>query len=286
MTIATFKLVSPSELQSSIIFASPHSGRLYSPKFLETVILDPLAIRTSEDAFVDELFNSVPSFGAPLLVANVPRAFIDLNRDPGDLDPILISGAKFLGGKNGRSLSGFGVIPRLVSKNKSIYSGKINLDEAKERLLNFWYPYHQCLQDILDATRKKFGHAVLIDCHSMPHQSVNLELRETAPPQIVLGDRFGAAASRNVVDQVHMAFSESGFRVSRNVPFAGAYISQKYGNPQQNQHVIQVEIDRSLFMNEVTIEKLSNFSEFQITLSNVISKITQMNVNEDRLAAE
>lgn len=285
MTNDPFRLLLPSELQSSVVFASPHSGRLYSQKFLDSVKLDPLTIRKSEDAFVDELFNSAPSFGAPLLLANVPRAFIDLNRDSGDLDPLLIEGVT-VRGKNGRALSGLGVVPRLVSKNKPIYSGKMNLDEVKERLVNFWHPYHRCLQSTLDATKKKFGHAVLIDCHSMPHESVNLGLRENSPPQIVLGDRFGAAASRNVIDQVHMSFIESGFRVSRNMPFAGAYISQKYGKPEKNQHVIQVEIDRSLYMNETTIEKLPNFSAFQVILCDIIAKIVQMDFTENKLAAE
>ena len=285
MTIAPFKLFSPEELQSSVVFASPHSGRLYSQDFLDSVILDPVSIRISEDAFVDELFNFVPEFGAPLLVSNIPRAFVDLNRDAGDLDPMLIAGTK-VRGQNGRASSGLGVVPRLVSKNKLIYSGKITLDEVKERLSSVWHPYHKCLQSLLDATRKKFGHVLLIDCHSMPHASVNVGLRNNAPPQIVLGDRFGTAASCDVVEQVRMAFAESGFRVSKNMPFAGAYTTQQYGKPDKNQHVIQVEIDRSLYMNEETIEKLPNFFDFQTALRGVVAKIAQMEVNGNKLAAE
>ena len=285
MPIKPFNLYSPADLLSSVVFSSPHSGLFYSPDFLKSSVLDHIAIRTSEDAFVDKLFMSALEFGSPLLAANVPRAFVDLNRDVRDLDPILVDGAKTLG-RNGRASSGLGVIPRLVGKNKPIYASKISLVEAQARLLSFWHPYHLCLNGLLEATRKKFGYVILIDCHSMPHESVNLGSGASPPPQIVLGDRFGAAANLDIVNQVRLAFSESGFRVSRNMPYAGAYISCKYGKPQHNQHVIQVEIDRSLYMNEGTIQKSPNFFELKAALRNVISKIVAIGVTDSRLAAE
>ena len=285
MTIEPFNLYSPGDLQSSVLFSSPHSGLFYSQEFLKSSVLDHIAIRASEDAFVDELFMSAPEFGSSLLVANIPRAFVDLNRDVRDLDPILVDGAKALR-RNGRASSGLGVIPRLVGKNKPIYASKISLAEAQARLLRFWHPYHLCLQDLLEETRKKFGSVILIDCHSMPHECVDQGTGVSLPPQIVLGDRYGAAANLDIVNQVRLAFAESGFRVSRNMPYAGAYISCKYGKPQHNQHVIQVEIDRSLYMNEDTIQKLHNFSELRAALKNVISKIVAIGFMDSRLAAE
>ena len=285
MRFDPYILYEPVLLTSSIVFATPHSGRDYSQAFLESTILDDHQIRASEDAFVDQLFQSVTIVGAPLLAALVPRAFVDLNRSCEELDPALVEDVQSVR-LSARVTSGLGVVPRLVAVGRPIYQGKISLVEAQVRLKEVWYPYHQRLQALLDATRTKFGHVVLIDCHSMPHEAVNPGLRSKTSPEIVVGDRFGAAADPKVTECVQAAFVGEGFRVSRNMPFAGAYISQHYGKPKRDQHVIQIEIDRSLYMDEPSIQPLASFTDFQTRLHRVIKKIVEIEVGQERIAAE
>lgn len=276
----------PAFQSTSVVFASPHSGRDYPWAFLKETVLDERAIRSSEDAFVDLLFESALDFGAPLLAATAPRAFIDLNRSAEELDPALIEDVrKFT--HNPRVTSGLGVIPRVVANGQVIYSGKMPRDEASDRLRDYWQPYHDRLQMLLDDTRERFGEVILVDCHSMPHEAIDSIGTTGVPhPEIVLGDRFGAAASQHIVDRAEAAFAAAGLRVARNTPFAGAYTAQHYGRPSRGQHVIQVEIDRSLYMNERLVRPSGNFAAFQTLLRNVIDEITEIGRRDVSLAAE
>lgn len=285
MPNAPFTLYEPAQRQTSVVFASPHSGRLYDWSFLQDTILDERQIRSSEDAYVDLLFDAVPDFGAPLLAADAPRAYVDLNRGAEELDPALVVGVRRQV-LNARISSGLGVIPRVVAGARAIYRGKITLSEAQTRLAEIWYPYHQTLQNLLDDNVKQFGQAILIDCHSMPHEAVRSMTQNGARPEIVLGDRHGASADRAIVDQVADAFRAAGFVVARNAPFAGAYIAQHYGRPTYNQHVVQVEIDRSLYMNEVQVRPNGQFQDIKTRLSEVAKRICLIGQGEERLAAE
>jgi len=286
MTKPPFTLAEPAVRTTSVVFASPHSGRDYPWAFLRRSVLDERAIRSSEDAFVDLLFADAPSYGAPLLAARAPRAFIDLNRNSDELDPALIEDVRKVS-HNPRITSGLGVIPRVVANGRSIYSEKLPLREAHARLRDHWQPYHDQMQTMMDDTRVAFGEVVLIDCHSMPHEAIDSVGTKGSPhPQIILGDRFGAAAANHVVDRVEAAFAAAGLRVARNSPFAGAYTAQHYGRPSKSQHVIQVEIDRSLYMNERLIRPNGNFATFQALIRGVIAEITEIGRREMPLAAE
>ncbi len=282
----SYQLYEPAQLQSCVVFASPHSGRGYSVTFKRQTILDELALRSSEDAFVDHLFGDVVTFGAPLLTAVSPRAYVDLNRAAEELDPALIAGAA-PSRQNPRIASGLGVIPRVVSNGRAIYNGKLTLAEARQRVDTIWHPYHAKLQNLLNRAKLQFGQSVLIDCHSMPHEAVTTNnLPGTRPPEIVLGDRFGASAGPSFVAAVEAAFTEQGFRVARNAPFAGAYIAQNYGRPSRQQHVIQVEIDRSLYMDEAAIKPLPGYTEFRTRLSKALRVIATLDQSPQHLAAE
>ncbi len=276
MTDTAYELYMPSRRSTSVIFASPHSGRNYGAGFLRRSILDEVAIRSSEDAFVDLLFADAPLHGAPLLAARAPRAFVDLNRSAEELDPALIRGVK-RSGHNPRVGAGLGVIPRVVSAGREIYRGKLSLAEVEARLAAHWYPYHARLQALIDESRAMFGSALLIDCHSMPHEAVeSLCKGRCENPEIVVGDRFGAAADRDIVEQIEAAFREAGFRVARNAPFAGAYSTQHYGRPSQNQHVVQIEIDRSLYMDEARLEPSHRFGEIHRILTGIMGEIAEI----------
>ncbi|MEL7115016.1 MAG: N-formylglutamate amidohydrolase [Pseudomonadota bacterium] len=286
MSNAPFTLTLPHEQTTPFVFASPHSGRNYPAPFLRATTLDEYAIRSSEDAFVDMLFADAPTYGAPLLTANAPRAFIDLNRASEELDPALIEGVR-KATHNPRVSSGLGVIPRVVSNGRAIYRGKIALDEARARIRDHWRPYHDRLQKLLDDTRQSHGHVVLIDCHSMPHEAIEAASTGRGPkPQIVLGDRFGAAAGSDVVERVEAAFAAEGLRVVRNTPFAGAFTAQNYGRPSRGQHVVQVEVDRSLYMDERRVTPNANFQAFQGLIRRVVAELTDFSGGEVQLAAE
>jgi N-formylglutamate amidohydrolase len=258
-----------------MIFASPHSGRDYPAAFLGQAILDRQAIRSSEDAFVDQLFDMAPALGAPLLAARAPRAFIDLNRAADELDPAVIEGIA-RAPHNPRVSSGLGVIPRVVAGGRPIYRGKLPLAEAQARIARFWQPYHQALTALIEDTRATQGCAVLIDCHSMPHEAIEAHSRPGQPrPDVVLGDRYGVAAGREVMERVEAAFAATGLRVVRNTPFAGAYVAQAYGRPSRGVHVVQVEIDRALYMNEARVEPLPGFAAFRDLIAGVVAELVR-----------
>lgn len=286
MPLAAFHLSRPANHASSVVFASPHSGSDYPKSFVADSVLDRTVIRSSEDAFVDLLFDSAPEFGAPFLKAGAPRAFIDYNRSADELDPALIEGARRRG-HNPRVASGLGVIPRVVANGRSIYAGKLTLDEAHSRITRYWRPYHVALQRLLDEAHVLFGHAILVDCHSMPHEAMDGVMRGTgARPDIVLGDRFGAAASGEIVDRIEAAFAAAGLTVARNTPFAGAFVTQAYGRPSRRQHAVQVEIDRGIYMDERRVRPNRNFDAFRATLRGVIREIASVTDNRMPLAAE
>lgn len=285
MSQSAYHLTRPVTRTTCTVFASPHSGRDYAASFLDQAILDAHEIRSSEDAFVDLLFAAAPGHGAPLLTALAPRAYIDLNRAPDELDPALIEGIR-RNPQNPRVASGLGVVPRVVANGRHIYRGKIPLAEAHQRIAACWRPYHDKLQTLLDESCNAFGQAILIDCHSMPHEALeNVGAIGGTRPDVVLGDRFGAAAGTDVVEQVEAAFASAGLRVARNMPFAGAYIAQHYGRPARHQHAIQVEIDRALYMNERTLEPHGEFDAFKTVLNGVIAALAAIGRPEDRQVA-
>ncbi len=286
MKDAGFTLIRPSCRTSSVIFSSPHSGRDYPAALRLSSVLDAAALRSSEDAFVDELFSAAPDLGAPLIAARIPRAYIDLNRAPEELDPALIEGVARVP-HNPRVSSGLGVVPRVVANGRAIYRGKLTLAEAEARIARYWYPYHAALKALIDESLAEFGEALLIDCHSMPHEAIEAHVRPGMPrPDVVLGDRFGAAAGREVVDRIESAFMGAGLRVVRNAPFAGAYITQAYGRQSRQSHAVQIEIDRSLYMDEGRIARSPGFAAFRDLMTGVIAGIIGAAAGQVPLAAE
>ncbi len=234
------------------IFASPHSGRFYPSSFAESSRLDPISLRRSEDAFVDELFDSVPDLGAPLIAARFPRAFVDANRAPGELDPAMFDAPLVsVASRSPRVAAGLGVIPRVVRDGLEIYRARLPAGEAAFRLEHFYRPYHAALADLVDRTRAKFGVAIVIDCHSMP------------PPakahDIVLGDCYGEAAAPELIANTQKILTGLGFSVARNTPYAGGYTTHLYGRPRDGVHALQIEVSRALYLDEGRMEKSAGF---------------------------
>ena len=281
-----YTLREPAALTTGVVFNSPHSGRDYPEALLESSRLGPHALRASEDALVDELFAAAPECGAPLLAATAPRAWVDLNRAPGELDPALIADVRARG-LNQRVAAGLGVVPRIVAEGTAIYSGKIARADAEARINDVHVPYHQKLDALLVRARDAFGRALLFDCHSMPTDALRAAPRVRGRlPEIVLGDRFGAAASRNIIAETQAAFEAEGFLVARNAPFAGGYITQRYGRPSRGFHAIQIEIDRGLYLDQALIEPNDQFASVTGRLGAVVARLVEIPGELSALAAE
>jgi N-formylglutamate amidohydrolase len=286
MSLVPFRLHAAKRETSCAIFSSPHSGAEYPQDFLDRIALDPHEVRSSEDAFVDNLFLSATDFGAPLLAATFPRAYVDLNRAADEMDPAIIHGA-VKRGMNPRIAAGLGVIPRVVSEGRAIMRGKISLADAERRVILAHEPYHRMLGQLIRNHLEKFETAVLFDCHSMPHEALaSAPMVRGKRPDVILGDRFGAACDYRIMEETAQAFAENGFTVARNAPFAGGHITQFYGRPSQNVHAIQIEIDRSLYMNERHVKPSLSYSQTKVRLRRVIEQLCQAQLRRLPMAAE
>lgn len=272
-------ILRPAELTSPFVFASPHSGRIYPSAFVDASPLDALTLRRSEDSFVDELFAAAPGFGAPLVRAEFPRAYVDVNREPYELDPGMFAEPlpAYANTRTTRVSAGLGTIPRIVRDGVEIHAGKISFAEAELRLEACYKPYHAALKTELEQARAAFGCCAVIDCHSMPSIGGPQDQdRGVTRPDIVLGDRFGSAASPELVATAENAFRALGYRVVRNNPYAGGYTTEAYGRPAHGRHALQIEINRALYMDEEKIERGPNFSAIARDVTVVVSRLTAL----------
>ncbi len=268
-----FSILGAEDQRVPIIFNSPHSGRTYPSVFVGASRLSPKALRKSEDAYVDELLSSAPKEGAVLMHAHFPRAYIDINREPYELDPVLFSGRlpDFVNSQSLRAIGGLGTIARIVNDKEEIYSGPLELETAFVRIERLYKPYHTALTSLLQSTRTRFGTAFLLDCHSMPSQ----QGERGGWPDFVLGDRFGASCAPEITRLVQAFLKGLGYRVALNKPYAGGYITENYGKPNQGIHVLQIEVDRSLYMNEETFEKSPSFAGLQWDITRLVAMLVQ-----------
>lgn len=272
-----FETIRPRRVVTPVVFNSPHSGRVYPARFMAMTRLDHLSIRQSEDAFVDELFARAPHLGAPLLRAHFPRAYLDVNREPWELDPTMFAEplSDRFNTSSPRVAAGLGTLARVVAENKPIYRERLSLADARMRIEGIYHPYHAALQKLLSESIAGFGLAVLIDCHSMPRIGRH---GERATPDIVLGDRYGTTCTAPLVDLVETVFTAAGLRVARNRPYAGGFCTRTYGRPQHGVHALQIEISRHLYMNEATLEKLEGFETIKALIERLIFTLIGLDV--------
>jgi N-formylglutamate deformylase len=231
------------------------------------------------------LIDGIEKYGAPKIIANAPRAFIDLNRSTDELDPALISGIKN-NIKNPRISSGLGVIPRVVSHGKEIYRGKLSFEQAQSRIKYYWKPYHTDLSNLLQRSQSVFGQSLLIDIHSMPHEAVSTQSSFIKPPEIVVGDRFGMSSDPEFTNLVISILKQHEFKVAKNTPFAGAFITKHHGKVKKRIHALQLEIDRSLYMDEEKISPNSEFEELKTRLFPALIQISSLICKSEKIAAE
>lgn len=268
--VSPFEILQPAGVQQPLVLSSPHSGAHYPQGFLDASRLDALTLRRSEDAYVDLLFKPATAHGVPLLCARFPRAFLDVNREPYELDPQMFSGRlpDYANTRSLRVAAGLGVIPRLVGDAQPIYREAMPVSAALARIAALHRPYHARLGALLDAAQAQFGLAVLLDCHSMPSTSPDV-----GGCDIVLGDRYGSSAARWVVESLDASLRNSGLVVRRNKPYAGGYITEHYGAPVAGRHAVQIEINRSLYMDERTLTLSEATGPLAVALSNMVAAL-------------
>lgn len=279
----SWEVLAPAEQTVAAVVASPHSGRAYPADFVANSPLDLLALRRSEDSFVDDLMAAAPEFGIPLLRALFPRAYIDPNREPFELDPEMFEDAlpDYANTQSSRVAAGLGTIARVVSSGQEIYSKKLKFSEAAARINANYRPYHRTLRDLLDTTRRRFGHYVLLDCHSMP--SIGGPHDPDAGRRradMVLGDCFASTCSERVVSLVESTLSARGYQVVRNKPFAGGFTTRHYGRPARGLHALQIEINRGLYMDESAIKPNGGMAKLTKDMTALLDALAKIDGGE------
>lgn len=269
---------SPAAPPTPLIYASPHSGDHYPRSMMDSLRLDLSALRGSEDSLVDALIGLAPRRGVTVIHARYGRAFVDLNREPWELDPAMFEDElpDFARARTARVAAGLGAIAR-VAGGKEIYRRKLTFAEAKERIETVHRPYHDALTRLLAQARATHGVALLVDWHSMPSAAARApsgrDGRRKGDSDIVLGDRFGAACAPAITALAESAFSELGYRCVRNAPYAGGYTTEHYGRPSRRTHALQVEINRALYMDETTRQAAGGFSKLRDDIATVTGRL-------------
>jgi N-formylglutamate amidohydrolase len=267
-------------LSTPLVFASPHSGRIYPDAFQAASALDAHELRRSEDAFVDELISGALERGAAIVTCRFARAYVDVNRDPWELDPAMFEDElpDAARRQSPRVAAGLGAIPKLVAEGREIYRRKLTFPEASARIEAVHRPYHEALAAVLEEARAQFGLAILIDWHSMPSVVARSESRlGRMRPDVVLGDRHGAACGKAATVTVRRAFEAAGYVTASNAPYAGGWTTQTWGRPREGLHALQIELDRGLYLDEERLLRSDGFPR----LKRDIERLTDTLVAED-----
>lgn len=277
-----FEILEPTHWRGPVLFNSPHSGCVYPRDFLATTRLDLVTLHRSEDSFVDELAMGVVKSGFPLMRAHFPRCFVDVNREPYELDPRMFEGRlpSFANTRSMRVAGGLGTVARVVGDAQEIYDQRIPVDDALRRIEGLYKPYHRALRRLFTRLHRDFGAAVLIDCHSMPSSAGSKD--ERPRPEFVLGDRYGTSCVPVVSEVIEKRLRALGYSVSRNKPYAGGFITEHYGNPAAGLHAIQLEINRALYMDERRYERAAHFDQLAADLESLAEIVTAIPLEELR----
>ena len=255
-----FEIVEPAEWRAPVIFNSPHSGSVYPAEFLNASRIDLPTLRRSEDSFMDELIADLAARGFPVVRVNFPRSYVDVNREPYELDPRMFFGRlpSFANTRSMRVAGGLGTIPRVVGDGQEIYRERLAVDDALRRIETLYKPYHRALRRLINRVHQSFGAVVVVDCHSMP--SIGVSRDEPRRPDLVIGDRYGTSCAPTLPDTVEETMGRLGYSIGRNKPYAGGFITEHYGNPAAGLHAIQLEINRALYMDERRYQRAPGFS--------------------------
>jgi len=279
-----FEVLAPDQQTAPVVFSSPHSGRVYPDAFIQQSRLKPHNLRRSEDAFIDEAFASAPEFGTPLLRAHFPRAYVDANRRPWELDPAMFSGTlpDFVTTRSPRITAGLGTVPKIVANGEAIYSGKLDFSDARQRMEDHYLPYHRRLEGLISDSVKDFGGCLLVDCHSMPSSANG---RGPKLADVIIGDCHGKSCAREIINLTTSLFRDFGYSVALNKPYAGGFTTRHYGRPANNVHAFQIEVNRALYMDETHIERAPGLIKLERHMRQLIKALTAVDI-DSRAASE
>jgi N-formylglutamate amidohydrolase len=277
-----FEILEPAEWGAPVVFNSPHSGCVYPRAFLSAARLDLAMLRRSEDSFVDELILGVVGSGIPVMRAHFPRCYVDVNREPYELDPRMFDGRlpSFANTRSMRVAGGLGTVARVVGDAQEIYDRRLPVDDALRRIETLYKPYHRALRRLVTRVHRDFGAAILVDCHSMPSSAGTKDERPRA--DVVIGDRYGTSCVTRVTDAVEMTLRSLGYAVSRNKPYAGGFITEHYGNPAAGFHSIQLEVNRALYMDERRYERAPSFARLAADFVRLAEQLAAVPIEELR----
>ncbi len=278
-----FEVIEPTERSGPLMFNSPHSGCVYPRAFLTASRLDLATLRRSEDCFVDELVAGVVPRGYPLMRAHFPRCYVDVNREPYELDPRMFEGRlpSFANTRSMRVAGGLGTVARVVGDAQEIYDRRISVNDALRRIESLYKPYHRALRRVFTRVHRDFGAAILIDCHSMPSTTGGGK-DERPRADVVLGDRYGTSCVPAVSETIESTLRPFGYAVSRNKPYAGGFITEHYGNPAAGLHTIQLEINRGLYMDERRFERSADFARLAGHMEMMAERVAAIPIEELR----
>jgi N-formylglutamate amidohydrolase len=277
-----FEAIEPAECRGPVLFNSPHSGRIYPQTFLLTSRLDLSTLRRSEDSFVDDLIAGLVERGHPIMRAHFPRCYVDVNREPYELDPRMFDGRlpSFANTRSMRVAGGLGTVARVVGDAQEIYDQRMSVTEALHRIDTLYKPYHRTLRRLFTRLHRDFGAAILVDCHSMPSTTGGRDDRPRA--DLVIGDRYGTSCVGVVTETLEQTLHGFGYAVSRNKPYAGGFITEHYGNPATGLHAIQLEINRALYMDERRYERSASFGRLAGELAILAERLAEIPLEELR----
>jgi len=284
-----FEIFEPTVWRAPIIFNSPHSGSVYPRSFLRASRIDHAALRRSEDSFMDEIIADLTGCGFPTVRVNFPRSYVDVNREPYELDPRMFAGRlpSFANTRSMRVAGGLGTIPRVVGDGQDIYYERLDVEDALSRIEALYKPYHRALRRLINKAHQTFGAVILVDCHSMP--SIGVSRDEPKRPDIVIGDRYGTSCASLLPDLVQDIFETRGYSVGRNKPYAGGFITEHYGNPASGLHTIQLELNRAIYMDERRRERGPQFGKIAadfLELANALATVPLDSLGPFQAAAE
>jgi N-formylglutamate deformylase len=277
-----FEVLEPAEWRGPLLFNSPHSGCIYPSAFLSASRLDMSTLRRSEDSFVDELIMGVLRRGHPVMRAHFPRCYIDVNREPYELDPRMFEGRlpSFANTRSMRVAGGLGTVARVVGDAQEIYGHRIPVDDALRRIEALYKPYHRTLRRLVSRMHREFGATVLVDCHSMPSTAGSKDERPRS--DVVLGDRYGTSCTAIIADVLESTLRTLGYSVSRNKPYAGGFITEHYGNPAAGLHAIQLELNRGLYMDERRYERTAAFAQVTRDFETLAARMAEIPLEQLR----
>ena len=284
-----FEIIEPPVWRAPIIFNSPHSGSVYPREFLAAPRIDEAALRRSEDSFMDEIIADLTGRGFPMVRVNFPRSYVDVNREPYELDPRMFAGRlpSFANTRSMRVAGGLGTIPRVVGDGQEIYFQRLDVEDALNLIEALYKPYHRALRRLINKAHQAFGAAILVDCHSMP--SVGVSRDEPKRPDVVIGDRYGTSCASLLPDVVEETLTAQGYSVGRNKPYAGGFITEHYGNPASGLHTVQLELNRAIYMDERRRERSPQFRKVAddfIILAEALAAIPLDSLGPFQAAAE